>query len=457
MRFLPSPILLIIDRIFKQGDKRSVKARRDSLKMLRNKGLSIILSLCFLPLFLSCFDRVEYGIWVTILSLINWIGFFDMGLGQGLRNKLAESMALKNYRLAKEYVSTTYAVISLIFLSIICLFFLLYPFFDWYRIVNAPESLSREINIVILVVFVTTIITFILRLLVFVLYGLQKPGVVSDIGLLTHAVSLVSVFIAIKCFYISSLIVFSLIMTLIPIIIYLIYTIWLYVVKYPFLMPKLNYVRKKHFRALIGIGFFFFLIQLANIVMAQSNNLIISKVLGPEHVGEFQVAFQYMSVLTMIFYIVTTPYWSAVTDAYAKKDYSWIQKSVRDLNMIFLAVFTLAILMNVLSRFVFHIWIGDKIDVHYIVVFLMSLYILIQAYGNIYISIINGIGKIRLQFIVVLFSSIIYLPLALFMTRTYGLEGLLISMIIVAVIANLWAPVQYRYLIKGKAFGILNK
>lgn len=457
MRFLPSPILLIIDRIFKQGDKRSVKARRDSLKMLRNKGLSIILSLCFLPLFLSCFDRAEYGIWVTILSLINWIGFFDMGLGQGLRNKLAESMALKNYRLAKEYVSTTYAVISLIFLSIICLFFLLYPFFDWYRIVNAPESLSREINIVILIVFVTTIITFILRLLVFVLYGLQKPGVVSDIGLLTHAVSLVSVFIAIKCFYISSLIVFSLIMTLIPIIIYLIYTIWLYVVKYPFLMPKLNYVRKKHFRALIGIGFFFFLIQLANIVMAQSNNLIISKVLGPEHVGEFQVAFQYMSVLTMIFYIVTTPYWSAVTDAYAKKDYSWIQKSVRDLNMIFLAVFTLAILMNVLSRFVFHIWIGDKIDVHYIVVFLMSLYILIQAYGNIYISIINGIGKIRLQFIVVLFSSIIYLPLALFMTRTYGLEGLLISMIIVAVIANLWAPVQYRYLIKGKALGILNK
>lgn len=457
MQFLLSPILAIIHRIFKQGDARSVKARRDSLKMLRNKGVSVILSFCFLPLFLSCFERVEYGIWVTILSLINWVGFFDIGLGQGLRNKLAESMAMKNYRLAKEYVSTTYVVVSLIFLSIICLFLILYPFLDWYKIVNAPNYLSQKINVVILIVFVATIFTFILRLLVFVLYGLQQPNVVSNIGLVTQIVTLGSVFIAIKWFQISSLVVFSLIMTLIPIVIYMIYTAYLYIVRYPFLMPKLNYVRKKHMHALVGIGLFFFLIQLANIILTQSNNLIISKVLGPEYVGEFHVAFQYLSVLTMFFYIVTTPYWSAVTDAYTQKNYDWIRKSVKDLKIVFRVVLVVAVIMNLLSQFVFRIWIGDKIHIRNITVILMSLYVLLQAYGNIYISIINGMSKIRFQFCVVLFSSILYLPLALFLTHKYELIGLLIAMIIIALGTNLWAPIQYRMLIKGKAFGIFDR
>lgn len=447
----------LVNRFFRQDDSRSVKARIDSLKMLRNKGLSVVLSLCFLPLFLSCFDKVEYGIWITILSLINWVGFFDIGLGQGLRNKLAESMAVKNYRLSKEYVSTTYAAVSAIFLTFILGFLCLYPFIDWYRIVNAPDYLAQEVNCVILIVVTTTLLTFILRLLVFVLYGLQKPSVVSDLGLVTHLISLVSVFAAIKLFHISSLVTFALIMTLVPVLVYVLYSVWLYARKYPFLTPRIGYVRRRHFRDLIGLGLFFFLIQLANIVITQSNNLIISNTLGPEHVGEYQVAFQYMSVLTMIFYIMTTPYWSAVTDAYARKDKQWIRKSVRDLNFLFLAVAFLALVMNVACQYVFHIWIGDKIAVRYVVVGLMSVYILIQAYGNIFISIINGIGKIRFQVIVVLSAAALYLPLALWLTRRYSLLGLLGAMIVIAIITNAWAPFQYRLLMRGTTVKLFDR
>ena len=65
--------------------------------MFLNKGTSLFLSMLYVPLFLECLDKTRYGIWVTIMSLVNWIGFFDIGIGQGLRNLLAKSLAEENY------------------------------------------------------------------------------------------------------------------------------------------------------------------------------------------------------------------------------------------------------------------------------------------------------------------------------------------------------------------------
>ena len=53
------------------------------------KGGSLIISVVLLPLYLRFFgDQTVLGIWYTILSILNWVVLFDLGLGQGLRNQL---------------------------------------------------------------------------------------------------------------------------------------------------------------------------------------------------------------------------------------------------------------------------------------------------------------------------------------------------------------------------------
>lgn len=57
-------------------------------------------------------------------------------------------------------------------------------------------------------------------------------------------------------------------------------------------------------------------------------NIIISRVQGPEVVTQYNLAYRFFNVLLMVVVIVLNPFWSAFTEAYAKRDYNWM-RSVR--------------------------------------------------------------------------------------------------------------------------------
>ena len=42
---------------------------------------SLLLSLIILPVSLSLIPVQEYGVWLTISSILTWVGYFDLGLG----------------------------------------------------------------------------------------------------------------------------------------------------------------------------------------------------------------------------------------------------------------------------------------------------------------------------------------------------------------------------------------
>lgn len=79
-------------KIFK-GDKRSALLKKNIAGSFFIKGWNCIVQLLLVPLTLNCLNQYEYGIWLTINSILIWIDQFDIGLGNGLRNKLAESIA----------------------------------------------------------------------------------------------------------------------------------------------------------------------------------------------------------------------------------------------------------------------------------------------------------------------------------------------------------------------------
>jgi len=56
------------------------------------KFLAIVLSYLSIPLMIKYLGNVQYGIWSTLLSIMSWISLFDIGIGNGLRNKVSESL-----------------------------------------------------------------------------------------------------------------------------------------------------------------------------------------------------------------------------------------------------------------------------------------------------------------------------------------------------------------------------
>lgn len=76
------------------------------------KCISILVSLQVVPLTITYINPTKYGIWLTLSSIIAWLSYFDLGFAHGFRNRFSEAKANGNILLAKEYVSTTYAVFN---------------------------------------------------------------------------------------------------------------------------------------------------------------------------------------------------------------------------------------------------------------------------------------------------------------------------------------------------------
>jgi len=141
-----------IKNFITKGHPRSVKAKKNIIATFGLKGSSILISFLLVPLTLNYLDTTKYGIWLTIISIVGWFGFFDIGLGNGLRNKLAEALAVKDYELARCYVSTTYFVLTAIIGIVYILFLFVNHWINWAVILNTAPNLEDRLRVIVLVV-----------------------------------------------------------------------------------------------------------------------------------------------------------------------------------------------------------------------------------------------------------------------------------------------------------------
>ena len=103
----------IYNRI-KNSEQRSQLLIKNIAASFVIKGWSLIVQLLLVPVALNCLTIYEYGLWLTLSSVITWMDNFDIGLSNGLRNKLAEAIAHNDLRLAKELISTAVITLSLL-------------------------------------------------------------------------------------------------------------------------------------------------------------------------------------------------------------------------------------------------------------------------------------------------------------------------------------------------------
>lgn len=89
------------------------KVKRNMILGTLYKGISMVISFMYVPIVLACLGEVKYGIWTTILNILSWISHFDVGIGNGLRNKLVDSMYNKqDENSARKFVSSAYIMLS---------------------------------------------------------------------------------------------------------------------------------------------------------------------------------------------------------------------------------------------------------------------------------------------------------------------------------------------------------
>ena len=436
-----------ISLLFASGSERSVKAKRNIAAMLCIKGVIIVIGFLLVPLTIHYVDADTYGIWITLSSIVAWFSFMDIGLGNGLRNKLAEALAVGNLELGKKYVSTTYAIMSLIFIPLMFLLLGITPFIDWVSLLKISTINTTGIITAVSIIIVYFCINFIFSLINIVLQADQRPADESLRTLVQQALTLAVIFIMTKLTE-GNLTKLCICLCVCPLVVVALFNFTLFNGRYRDIAPTFKDIDFKLAPDLLKLGVFFFIIQIAGIVQYQMTNFFIIHYFGAAQVTAYNIAFKLFNTPYMVWIILLTPMWSATTDAIAQKDFKWVRDSVRKYLKIF-ALFLVGLLALLsISGPLYRIWIGEDISIAFNISLWVMLFNLVMMFGNIFVMILNGASIVKLQTIACIISPFVFLGCFFFLkSRGMGVESILISSIVANFNGLILAPIQYKHFI----------
>jgi len=447
---------LLVKNFFSEGHERTLKAKKNIVFSFFIKCGSILISLLTVPLSVRYVNPSQYGVWLTLSALFIWFSLFDIGFGNGLKNKLTQAIAENNYPLARIYVSTTYFIVALISLGLFCLFLIANHFLDWTRVLNTDVSLGKELGVLVLVVFSIFSVQFVLQLLNIVCLAKHNTIMTALIGFTGNLLGLAALLILTRTTH-GSLLYLSLSIGVAPLLALLIFSFILFAGPYKELSPSFRLVKLDYAKDIMSIGIKFFIIQIGLIFYYNCDNLIITQTIGPQAVTPYNIAFRYFNAISMISTILMTPFWPAFTEANAKGDFLWISNTVKKLERICFLISLAGLFLLLISPVVYHLWLGNEVIIPFSLSAIVAFYTVLLTFRTIYCYYMNGIGKISLQLYLVVISGIINIPLAIFLCRRFGAQGVLMSTTLLCIVSAGFEITQYRKLITNTATGIWNK
>lgn len=440
------------------SDLRTQKVNVNILLMSFLQAFNVLISFLLVPIVMDFVSPEQYGIWLTISSMVSWLSILDIGLGAGLKNKLTEALAQKNTLAAREYISTAYISLSCLILITLLSFVLIFPFINWSKVYNQSEDFAFVLKYTTLIVVSFFLIRLVLSLIGTVLISHLKPAANQAINTLSNLFIFITICL-LSHFVKGNLIILSSVLSSSIVIVYLVVSIILYNGKYKEISPSFKYYNKMYLKSILGLGFYFFLINISTIILFQASNFIIIHAFNSTEVVVYNLAYKLFGIVSILFGLISQPYWTAYTEAWTVGDKLWIKKTISKVKRLWIGVIILGFLLFICSPIIYKIWIGNRVEIPLIVSFVILLYFISHTFGGVYNIFINATGKIKLQVMCLILVVLFYIPLVYLFIHVFKLG--IISIPLAQLCSNFYslfiARIQYKKLISGTATGIWNK
>lgn len=368
------------------------------------KGFSLVISLFTMPAYLKFFNNeMVLGIWFTVLSVLSWILNFDLGIGNGLRNCLAASLATKEIDKAKKYISSAYiSTASLVAIASVA-FWILFDFVNWNTVLNIETTIISQsaLTTTVKIVFMGIMIQFLFKLISSILYAMQRSSLNSMMSLITSLITIIAVSVIPSKSNDTNIIVMAVVHALAVLLPLLVTTICIFTrKKFSALIPSFKYFRFAYAKEILSLGGLFLLVQVFYMLIMSTNDYLITLLYSAGAVVEYQIYNKIFSLGSTIFALALTPIWSAVTKALAEKDQAWVSSLFSKLCRLAVIASICEFLIIPFLQLGVNIWLKDdaiRTSIPYAIVFATMGSLLI--WNSVLSSIANGLGKLRIQLI----------------------------------------------------------
>lgn len=385
--------------------------------------IGTICSLLIIPLSLRILNETEYGIWLTIFSVVNYINILDIGLSHGLRNRLTPYISNKDYKSAKTLVSTAYLMLFVIIGVVIIIGLPITIFIPWEKILNINDLNIISTNILILLSLTTVCLRIVLKLIESIGYAYQWSSLSNFLQIIGQLITLSLLYIihSFTNYSSSRLLTYAIIVSLVPVVILIISSLFLFRGRFKDVKPEYKYFDKAKIKDILSLGFDFFIIQISITILYTTDNFIISNIFSPKDVTPYYILLKYFGFPLIFFRTIMNSYWSAITVKKEENNYVWIHSVLSKLHLVLLIFIAILILLYLIYPAAIKLWLGKTISFDPLLLIGVIIFTLLSLFNSVYSYILNGLTKIKLQKFLAIISILINVPLSYLLAKTLNL------------------------------------
>lgn len=340
------------------------------------------------------YNQNDYGLWLIIFSILSYIYLMDFGISNGLRN-IITPMVNSNRKLMNIYISSNYIIMLLFtFILLILVNFIMYffPYELLYKI-NGFNINLNHFKIFISLVVNLQIFYFLVSSIKPIFHAFSKNYLVNVSQFLSNVLIIITlnitIYLKLNNDWILLAIVYLGTQTIIAMISIII--IRKYNIEFKFHKNKKEYIE------ILDLGYKFFFLQLSNLILFNSMNILVGIFVNLEESSKFQISYKLLSMYILIFNIISAPVWTLVITKWQENNVESIRNILQKLQNLILLISLPIIVTSLLLNHIVKLWMGKNFGIETPFSILMAVYIIFNIICVVLQGVLNGLNLIKIQ------------------------------------------------------------
>lgn len=351
------------------------------------------------------FNQSDYGLWLIIFSILSYIYLMDFGISNGLRN-IITPLVNSNKQLLNMYISSNF-IIMILFTIILFIFLngliIIFPYELMYNVKGFHMEVNR-FKLFLSVVVNLQIIYFFVSSIKPVFHAISKSYLVNMSQFISNMLITIILILSIHLNINNNWILLGFIYIGVQIIVIMCISV-IVTKKYniKFIINK----NIKLYREILEFGYKFFFLQLSNLILFNSINILVGVFVSLEEASKFQISYKVLSIYIMLFNVLSAPIWTLIIIKWKDKNIESIKSIVKKLEILMLFVSIPLIITSVLLNFIVKLWMGKDFEIEISFSLMIAIYIIFSIICVVLQGVLNGLNLINIQIICYLVGTFI--------------------------------------------------
>lgn len=380
--------------------------------------ISFIITFIQISVLVDLLGEEVYGLWVIVLTFVNFINYFDFGVINGSRLELTRLYSSKKYFSFLKTIIITY---KLVFIISIVISTILYASVNYFELAKKldKQTIYSEFHSVLNITTISVGLLLLLKVSTVIYSSLQKPQVEKAVLLIGQSLFLIFI-IVLKIekltIDLETIVTYYFIFLMIPLAILNFGVFKSFMQLSQQALYKIQSIKSTN--NIWSYNKLFIVIQLCSFILYMTDNYLIGIYLNPSDITSYSLSYKYYGIPHLFFSSFVALHWQKLIELYNLNKIAKLKRIIRKFELLLFVSLIVLVIALILKPILFRFWVGyDTLKVNYFDI-IFVIYFGLSSYAAIYTYIINASGELKLQRNIYLIIGLLNIPLSIIFLKT---------------------------------------